>query len=47
MPRYRIDEDGCKYRLDRESGEWVLIEGNPVGEPESPDTETPDETDED
>ena len=46
MPRYKIDTDGSKYQWDHSSGEWVLIEGNPVGEAVDPDATTPDETDE-
>jgi hypothetical protein len=42
---YRI-VDGDKYRLDRQTGEWELIESAPVEEtPE--ETPTPEENEED
>lgn len=40
--KYRIDEAGNKYRLNRESGEWELIEAAPVGESETQEADNPD-----
>ena len=45
MAKFKIDEAGNKYQLDRETGEWVLIDGVPVEQ--EPDAATDDEADED
>lgn len=47
MPRYRFELDGSRYKLNPESGEWVLIEGAPVRESEDTSAEAPETEKED